>query len=138
VVVVYTHRRCFCRIEVVALSRAIRVFALVLAAAASAAHAQPGRIEMDVLGLDEPPSQAVQRMDEAMRRAAALRAGPREGPGAAPFIPEESLGTRGLAAPEPMAPDGFMDHEGPVRDHDDHHDKDDGDEGDGDKGGKHG
>lgn len=114
------------------MSRAI--FAIALAAAALAAQAQPGMIEMDVLELNERPAHAVQRMDEAMRRAAALRAGPREGPGAQPFIPEESLGSRGLTALGAVVLETGGHDQDDNEGHDDGHDddKDDGGEGDDD------
>lgn len=126
------------------MSRAI--FAIALAAAALAAQAQPRMIEMDVLELNERPAHAVQRMDEAMRRAAALRAGPREGPGAQPFIPEESLGSRGLTAlgaivQETGGPGSDRGHdkddnEGHDKEHDKDLDKDDGHDDDKDDGGE--
>jgi hypothetical protein len=66
---------------------------------ATATAGSPGRIEMDVLDLDEPPSQAVRRMDDAQRRAAAQRRNPAEHPSFGAYLPDESLGERGLAVP---------------------------------------
>lgn len=61
----------------------------------SAAPAQP-RLEVDVLELDESPEHAIQRMETARRRAADERSWRREAPDIEPFIPEDSLGSRGL------------------------------------------
>lgn len=81
----------------------------------------PGRIEMDVLDLDEPPAQAVRRMDDALKRAKARRQGPAEYPGYGPYVPD-ALGERGLLVPAALdAPrlsrdfdrhDGRGDHDG--------------------------
>lgn len=90
--------------------------------------APDGRVEMDVLELDEVPTQAVRRMEEAQQRAAARRRGPDEHPRPGAFLPEDSLGDRGLAAPaaELSAPAVAVDddHGDRGRDKDKDNDKD--------------
>lgn len=94
--------------------------------AAPATATADNRIEMDVLELHELPAQAVRRMEDARQREAARRRGPNEHPRPGAFVPEDSLGDRGLATPsaELFARD-IDDDRG--RGHDRHHDWDHGD-----------
>lgn len=77
-------------------------------------HAQSaGRIELDVLEADETPGEALKRMEEAARRANAEGGGRSDRPDLAPFIPDDSLGARGLLVPDPAGLNG-LDHD-PLR-----------------------
>jgi len=107
------------------LIRPVILLAIGLAPWAGAATAGPGsRVEMDVLELHELPTQAVQRMEEAQQRAAARRRGPDEHPRAGAFLPEDSLGDRGLAAPAVELIEADLDGEhGRDKDHGDKDDK---------------
>jgi hypothetical protein len=109
-----------------AVRRPVLFIAACLALSGANATAGPaGRIEMDVLDLDEPPSQAVRRMDDAQRRAAAQRRSPAEHPSFGAYLPDESLGERGLAVPVTIdATESLRDFDG-GRGHDKDHDKDD-------------
>jgi hypothetical protein len=83
-------------------------------------------IEMDVLDLDELPDTAIQRMREAQQRQAmAVRNAQRQAPSVPGFLPDDSLGSRGLAGlPPPDMPDAFDDRgdrHGPRDDHGDRH-----------------
>jgi hypothetical protein len=116
---------------------ALAFASLLLPGLAGAQAPARGLVEMDVLAADEAPAGAMERMDRAHRQAAA-RGEMGDPPEPRPYLPEESLGARGLALPaalEPLAempghaPPGlpdFGDLADHAKDHDKDHDKDGG------------
>lgn len=129
-------------------------FAL-LSVGAAPAQSSNGGLEMDVMDLGEAPDHAIKRMGQSSRSDEEEGSG-RTGrpPDIAPFIPEDSLGSRGLTgialdpvtdpveAERPRGPgvidlDELRDRFGGDRDRDRDDDKDDDDKDD-DKGERHG
>lgn len=94
---------CFLPLVEVVVVRGLPVLAAcvaVLGAGSTHAQATPD-LEVDVLDAGELPAQALQRMEEAARKAGAARRVTPDAPSVGAFIPDDGLGTRGLALPEP-------------------------------------